>query len=338
MPLARMQQGSMPLVTAVIPVYNHEKYVAESIRSTIDQSYPNIELIVINDGSKDRSHEMVLTLVDECKQRFVRFEYINRENRGLTATLNQALTMSEGKYLALHASDDMILPDKYSCLVEALESIEEDYAGAFGNASFIDQQGREIYPDAGGRLLHKKSDETYSNVLDFYTRDRDFDYRAEFGTYRTLVAATYLPTLSSLLKTAKIKEVGGWTAGSVLEEDWEMWLKLSKQHRFLFIDRILAAYRLHGKNSLDTMKPQLLQASLTLLLREREYCARNGLTRVWKDSFYGRLYWVLRYGNAPIKEKLNELKRLELADVFSIPVFLAKTGYKTLFRKISGTK
>lgn len=81
-----MTQDNMPLVTAVIPVYNHEKYVAESVRSILDQTYRNVELIIINDGSKDRSHEVVLSLVDECKQRFVRFEYINRENRGLSAT------------------------------------------------------------------------------------------------------------------------------------------------------------------------------------------------------------------------------------------------------------
>jgi len=83
-----------PLVTAVIPVYNHEKYVIESIRSIVGQSYDNIELIVINDGSTDHSHELILTIVEECKQRCRRFEYINRDNIGLSATLNQALDMA----------------------------------------------------------------------------------------------------------------------------------------------------------------------------------------------------------------------------------------------------
>ena len=95
-----MNQDNMPLVTAVIPVYNHEKYVVESIRSILNQTYQNIELIVINDGSKDRSHQMILPLVEECRQRFVRFEYINRENIGLTATLNQALAWATGDYLS----------------------------------------------------------------------------------------------------------------------------------------------------------------------------------------------------------------------------------------------
>src|SRR5258708_11983136 len=93
----------------------------ESIRSVIDHSYPKIELIVIDDGSKDHSHEMVLTLVEECKKRFSRFEYISRENMGLAATLNQALDMAKGKYFSPLASDDKVLPDKVSCLVKVIK-------------------------------------------------------------------------------------------------------------------------------------------------------------------------------------------------------------------------
>jgi alpha-1,3-rhamnosyltransferase len=341
-------QYKLPLVTAVVPVYNHEKYVVESIRSIIGQSYPNVELIVINDGSKDRSHEMVLTLVEECKQRFARFEYINRENRGLSATLNQALELSQGKYLGALASDDIILSDKFTCLVEALESREDSYAAAFGNAGFIGDQGQEIHLDTEGRTHLAKSDKTYSTYLDFYTREiNDRALRVgsgfsgsvpagkiEFGTYRTLLAGCYLPAMSSLLKTAIVREVGGWTPGNV-SEDWEMWLKLSKRYKLLFVDKTVALYRLHGSNSRDTMRQQLQYAFIPLLAREREYCSQNGLTREWKDVFYGSLYWVLRYGNSPIKEKVQQLRTLQLSDVSSLSAFLARAGYKKLFRRES---
>src|SRR5665213_2465623 len=99
-----MNEENMPLVTAVLPVYNHERYVVESIRSILNQTYRDVELIIINDGSKDRSHEMILTIVDECEQRFVHFEYIDRENKGLSATLNEALKIAKGKYFTVLAS------------------------------------------------------------------------------------------------------------------------------------------------------------------------------------------------------------------------------------------
>src|ERR1700691_4977316 len=113
----RLNQEKLPVVTAIVPVYNHEKYVIDSLRSIIRQDYLNVELIVINDGSKDRSNEMVLRIVEECKQRFLRFEYINRENRGLSATLNQALGMARGKHHSTLGCDGIIIPEQFSHLV-----------------------------------------------------------------------------------------------------------------------------------------------------------------------------------------------------------------------------
>jgi alpha-1,3-rhamnosyltransferase len=328
-------QENLPLITAVIPVYNHEQYVIESIRSVIAQSYPNIELIVINDGSKDRSHEMVLSLVDECKQRFTRFEYISRENRGLSATLNQALEMAQGKYLGLLASDDIILPDKFSCLVGALEPTDDHCAGAFGNASFIDKHGRTTYSDARGNPHDSMGDKTYSNFLDLHAvAVRRLDYRTQFGTYRSLIGGNYLPAMSALLKTRTVKKVGGWTAGNVLD-DWEMWLKLTKHHNLLFVDKTVARYRIHGKNTILIMRQELEQATLTLLLREKEYCARNGMGRLWQDSFYRFFYWGMIYGDAPITNRLRQLHYLQPSDVFSSISFLTRTAFRKIMEKWS---
>jgi alpha-1,3-rhamnosyltransferase len=325
-----MNQDEMPLVTAVVPVYNHERYVLESIRSILRQSYPRIELIVINDGSRDHSHEMVLTLVEECKRRFVRFEYINRENIGLCATLNQSLGMAEGKYFSALASDDVLLPDKFSCLVEALELSDESAAAAFGDASFIDEDGQKVYLDEKGKIQKVASDKTYGTCLDFHTRERNFDYRTEFGSYRSLVEANYIPAMANMSKTACIKEVGGWTEGNVLE-DWEMWLKLSKQHRLLFVDKVVALYRLHGQNSYDTMIQRMVRDSLILIAKEKEYCIHNGLMPEWYDSFNGLLYWVLRYGDSPLRDKLHELKSAEWIPLFT---FLVSTFHKRLRKKL----
>ena len=327
-----MNAENLPLVTAVVPVYNHEKYVTASIRSIINQSYRNIELIIINDGSKDRSHEMVLALVEECKQRFTSFEYINRENRGVSATLNQALSMAKGKYLSALASDDVALGEKFSMLVDALESVDDSYAAAFGNASFIDKLGREGFQDVKGNLQEIKSNETYGTFLDFHTKGRNFDYKSkEFGSYQTLLAGNYLPAMSTLLKTACVKDVGGWTVGNALD-DWEMWLKLSKRHRLLFIDNTVALYRVHGKNSFDTIKQQMLESSLLLITSEREYCIRSGLMHEWQDCFHYQLYRLLRYGESPLMNKLRELKTVK---VLSFIGYLLRARWTKLMNKVS---
>ncbi len=325
-----MDKGGLPLVTAVVPVYNHERYVVDSIGSILRQSYPNVELIIINDGSKDYSHEAILTLVEECKRRFVRFEYINRGNLGLCATLNQALSMAAGKYFSSLASDDVALPDKFGKLVEALESSDYSVAAAFGNASFIDEHGEKIYLDQIGKVQKVESGRAYSTYLDFHTRQRHVA-KAEFGTYHTLISYNYLPAPANLLRTSCIKEVGGWTDGNLLD-DWEMWLKLSKRHRLLFVDKIAALYRIHGNNSYDTLKQEIIRACMKLIEKEKDYCACNGFMRAWNDSFYRHLYWMLRYGDLSFKDKLREFKSTEALPFIN---FVLKTGRTALLQRFS---
>lgn len=318
----------MPLVTAVIPVYNHENFVSESIRSILDQNYPKIELIVINDGSKDQSHDVVLSHVEECKSRLVHFEYINRENRGLSATLNQALGMAKGKYFSAMASDDVALPHKFDCLVGALESSDDSAAAAFGDASFIDERGQKGYLNATGEILCIQSAGACGSFVEFYTRERNVGRETgPFGSYKGLLFANYLPAMSCVLKTICLKETGGWTVGNILE-DWEMWLKLSKKHKLLFDDKAAALYRIHGKNSYDTMRKEFLQSAKILIEGEKEYCSRNGLMREWNDSFNHRLYCLLRYGGLSLPEKIREW---ESVDTLSFIAFLFKAyQYRTM--------
>ncbi len=80
-----------PLVSVIIPCYNHEKYIQDSIQSIIEQTYSNIELIVIDDGSKDKSVEKIQDMLPACKQRFEHVYFTTRPNKGLCATLNEAL-------------------------------------------------------------------------------------------------------------------------------------------------------------------------------------------------------------------------------------------------------
>ena len=120
----------------------------------------NLELIIINDGSKDKTDEVIKKYEQKCQKRFVRFEYRNRENKGLSATLNEMVQWSKGKYFTTCASDDMFLSTKVSLLVNSLEKLSEDYAIAFGNAIFIDDNSNEIYIDVNTGGLSRQEEGT----------------------------------------------------------------------------------------------------------------------------------------------------------------------------------
>ncbi|MBE0491150.1 MAG: glycosyltransferase family 2 protein [Sulfurospirillum sp.] len=276
---------SLPLVSVVVPCYNHEKYVKETIESVINQTYKNIELIVIDDGSKDGSVEVIKHMISACEQRFLRFEFRHRENKGLSATLNEMVDWAEGKYFTGCASDDILLPFKISLLVEKLESLDENYAVAFGDASFIDDNSNEVFIDRKtGEYTSKEQGS--KQFLKYYASERDFDYRDEnlFGSYKTLLAGNYLPAMSYVIKLDKIREVGAWTSGNTIE-DWEMWLKLSKDYKFAYIDEPVALYRWHDSNTCKTMKFELVRDSLQLLEEEKNYAFSKG----YKSAFYATL-------------------------------------------------
>lgn len=208
------------LVSVVIPCYNHAQFVQETIQSVIDQDYENIELIIIDDGSKDNSVEVIQEMIPACEQRFVRFEFRHRPNVGLSSTLNEALDWCKGKYFSPVASDDILLPSKISFLLEKI--IKERVPAVFGSVERI------------GNL----------------SGDSGVSKRTEL-TFRDLMLHKIIPPApGSLINMAKVKEIGYDPLVTI--EDWYMWLKLTeKDERLIAYSEIVAKYRIHGANTIS---------------------------------------------------------------------------------------
>lgn len=228
---------SMPLVTMVIPSYNHSLYVKETILSVVNQTYQNIELIIIDDGSNDDSSEIIQTLHSLCLARFVRFEFLRQQNRGLASVINQAIQWGRGKYFATLASDDMILPEKTEKTVSLLENME-DVIVACGAATVIDEEGEVI----GG----------------IKTEQRSYDWKDAILHEYVLCAPT------QLIRFDALRSIGG-IPGHIKIEDWYLWIKLTEDGKKIFTtNEILALYRRHRENY-SSKRDGLLQARLDVL-------------------------------------------------------------------------
>lgn len=211
----------MPLVSVIIPCYNHEQYVAACIRSVLDQTYQPIELIVIDDGSRDGSVAQIEALAAACRQRFVRFVFIHRENRGLTATLNQAIGLSQGSYLAIMASDDVMYPDKTAQQIAYFQTDAQAVA-LFGDVDVIDEHGQVI-----GALTAQKQEYGFEEII-------------------CNVHCCLAPT--QMYRADFIRQLGGYDE-SVKVEDWELLLRISQQGgKIVNLQRKLCQYRQHGSN------------------------------------------------------------------------------------------
>lgn len=212
--------NSNPLVSVVIPCYNHENFVQDSIQSVIDQGYENIELIIIDDGSQDGSVIKIQEMVESCKERFIRFEFRSRANVGLSTTLNEALEWCEGKYFSAIASDDQMLQDKTAIQVSFMEK-NIDSVAVFGGVYLIDSNSAFI-----NKRLNKNKKYTFKEII---MHEHD------------------LPAPTQMIRLNKIKEVGGYNS-NLLIEDWYMWLKLSMNGSIYYINHIFCLYRQHDNN------------------------------------------------------------------------------------------
>ena len=236
---------SQPLVSMCVPVYNHAAFVRECINSIIAQTYENIELIIIDDGSQDCSVAIVNELIAACEKRFTRFKFVSRPNKGVTRTLNEALEWAEGFYFCGLASDDKILPEKTECLVAHLEN-NPDCAAVFGSMYLIDEFGKR----QGERC--RKATYRFNDV---------FLLRAE------------LPAPASLVRLADIKVLGGYNINTRIE-DFDMWLKMTHEtDRYLqVLPALLAEYRIHPANTWKQVESMYQEQSKILQSYKQHRC------------------------------------------------------------------
>lgn len=271
----------LPLVSVIVPCYNHEEYIEECIKSIINQTYKNIELIVIDDGSKDSSPKLLKEL-----SLIYNFHFEYQKNIGLSATLNKMINMSTGKYIALVASDDIYTLNKIEILVTEFENLDEDYGIVCGNAQFINNKSE--------KLFHKKNNNKYYDLISYYISSReDINIFSEFGSYTSILASNYIPALSTLIKRNILIEVGLYEEEITLE-DWNMWLKLSKKYKMKYINEVVAFYRWHDSNISKTMYKKLAMDTIYILEREKEYCKNNNLMDVWRKKYYHSIVFLLR--------------------------------------------
>jgi alpha-1,3-rhamnosyltransferase len=250
------QRSASPLVSIAIPSYNHARFIQQTIQSVIDQDYANIELIVIDDGSQDDSAAMVREMIPACEQRFTRFSFVHRSNKGLSATLNEALQWAQGEYFSTIASDDVMYPRKTSTLLAHLAG-DPDTAGVFCGSDILD-----IHSKVVGTTRCADAVFTFEDIL----------------LWRYSIMA---PT--QLLRLEYLRQVGGYLDGIYIE-DWYMWLALSQRgYKLRVIDEVLVGYRQHDSN-ISTNALKMLAGRIAILALYRDnpnYQASLAIAYMW---------------------------------------------------------
>lgn len=226
-----------PLVTIVVPSYNHAPFIERAIESLIAIEHDRIELIVIDDGSSDDSAERVRAMAPRCERRFERFELVARENRGLTRTLNQALEWARGDYFVIADSDDMLMPNHVPTLLAVLEA-EPGLAAAYGGGVMVDVDDRFV------REMRPR--ERYNDFASLLARDKE------------------IISSGGMIRTDALRAAGGYLEGLYIE-DWYIMLRLTERGaRLKTVPVPVVRYRWHETN-ISRNVDRMLDARLTIL-------------------------------------------------------------------------
>lgn len=281
------------LISVIIPAYNHEKYIEECIRSIMVQTYQNIELLVIDDGSKDGTFEILQSLKPECEKRFVRVVFETQENQGTCVTLNKLIDLARGQYLYIIASDDMAKPQAIETLHLFL-SQNPDYVLAVGDNEIINGKSERIYWGKNRVVLpeNKALYKTFGDELHLNAPDNK---HADFGAYANLLKGNHIPNGYLYSRQAMID--AGKYDESVFLEDWYIHLQLSKIGKYKYIPDILFSYRWHESNTVSSSEYKAKQSEIyrQIYEHEKEYCFTHGYKKQWKRQWCKRFGWRAKW-------------------------------------------
>ena len=306
----------MAKVSVVIPAYNCERYIKETIESALSQTYKDIELIVVDDGSTDGTGEIVKSFSSKLK-------YVpQNKNTGPSAARNEGIKMATGEYVAFLDHDDVWMPNKIERQIRLFEDNGET-ALTYSNYLYVGQSGKEM-----------------GTLFDTVRPHRGF-------IFEHLILDNFVPTSSVVFKKKVLDEIGGFKERFLIAHDFELYLRIAERYKADFISTPLVRRRIYPASASIEGRKIMLEETIGIIKNYRDKInSRNPLLarrvdkRIAKYMFYIAI-WFLEHGDKReaiagysdcIKTKAIDYK-IALASLFFImPRFVSIPLMKKLIK------
>lgn len=207
----------LPKVTVIIPCHTREKFVKTTIDSALSQTYPNIEIVVVDDGSTDGTRN----ILESYGARIKILEHPGRINKGQSAAINLAMRQTDSKYVAILDSDDVWVPEKIERQVEFLEK-HPDVGLVYANGIAIDENGKSLY-----QIMGEEHVETNNPV-------------------RTLLECHFTLPSNALVRRTAFNKAGEFDETLRSAQDHDIAIRLSEVTKLAYINEDLYFYRRHS--------------------------------------------------------------------------------------------
>lgn len=208
------------LISVIIPTYNRANYICEAVDSVLAQTYKNIEIIIVDDGSTDNTKDIVLQRYNS------KVTYILQNNSGPSSARNNGVKHAKGDLIAFLDSDDVWLPEKLEKQVKLIDQSHVIGLVACGLYN-IDSDGNIV-----GSPIIKRN----------YINRRSF--LKELMIHNIITGGGS----NTLIRRECFEKVGFFEEDLWIGEDWNLWLRIAKQYEVKFVEEPLIKYRIHGNN------------------------------------------------------------------------------------------
>ncbi|UII32992.1 glycosyltransferase [Fulvivirga ulvae] len=211
-----------PLVSIICLCYNQQRFVKEAILSALEQTYENIELIVVDDASVDNSHQIINQMVEKHPK----IKYFPLpENLGHCAAFNEGLKKAGGEYIIDLAADDILCSERVEEGVKAFQRGGDTCGVNFSNAERVDKSGRHI-------SFHYPIDELGHSVVPV----------PEGDVFEEVIRRYFICSPTVMFRKDIIDAMGGYDA-SLAYEDFDLWIRTSRDYKYIYTDKVLMKKR-----------------------------------------------------------------------------------------------
>ncbi len=288
---------SKPLISVVIPAYNHEKFIGPAIESVLKQTLEDLELIIVDDGSTDKTAEVIKSFDDP------RLSYTWQENQDAYNTINRGMSMAQGEYISILNSDDIYTTDRLEkCLAHAEQSSAKV---VFTDVVPISDTGEALTdPDFGWNIWHQNN--------------RDYYFQHNNDVYIGFLNGNYMVTTSNLfMHKEAVEKTGNFTSLRYLHDyDYIFRLMLAFPGGVSYLDdQKLMYYRIHGHNTLS-------EAAITGREQDLQVIEKYMLARLPEE--YHQIVQTGTNRLRTLEQEINQVKA-ELAQLKQVhPVSITK--------------
>ncbi|MHC2991108.1 glycosyl transferase [Pontibacter sp. HJ8] len=301
----------LPLVSIICLCYNHARFLAEALDSVLVQTYPNLEIILVDDCSTDHS----VAIIEEYLQKYPQLTFISTgTNQGNTRAFNMGWRASSGEYIIDFATDDVLLPDRVEKQVKAFLSLDESYGVVYSDAEYIDDNSRH--------LSYHCTRNPQGEVISFAPSGDIFHH---------LLGRYFICPPTMMMKRRVLESLNGYDE-ALAYEDFDFWIRSSRNYKYFFLVDVTTRRRVHAHSlSQQWYKPgnKLVDSTVRVcekaaqlirtpeekaaLTRRLQYEARHTyLTGHYEQA--GRLLELLRQhaGLGPVYQSLHLLNRYKV--------------------------